>query len=309
MSYKALLAGSLVIGGVLACASFFAPLEAKVALQEPIVPIPSPPAADPRKVALGELLFSDKRLSRSNTRSCASCHDLTTNGAGRSAHDLAWNGSPLPLNTTTVFNAALSFRLGWRGEFRTLDEQIVSLMSAQRIMGIALEQSVGKLAADPAVARQFREVYGRGPDVLSVIDVLATFEQTLVTPSSRFDRWLAGDAVALTAREKSGYALFKSLGCISCHQGVNVGGNMFQRQGVFAPLVRGEPVVVRVPSLRNVAVTPPYFHDGSAETLQEAVRRMGTAQLNARLTEKEIESLVSFLNTLTGEYRGQPLRQ
>ena len=119
-----------------------------------------------------------------------------------------------------------------------------------------------------------------------------------------FDRWLGGDAGALTVEERDGYGLFKSLGCASCHQGVNIGGNLFERQGVFRPLVPGKPEIVRVPSLRNVATTAPYFHDGSAPTLEEAVRKMAAAQLDRTLTDQQVDSLVAFLKTLTGTYRG-----
>jgi cytochrome c peroxidase len=129
----------------------------------------------------------------------------------------------------------------------------------------------------------------------------------LLTPGSRFDRWLGGDPSALSAGEIEGYRLFKSLGCSSCHQGVNVGGNLFQRQGVFHPLVQGPPEIVRVPSLRNVATTAPYFHDGSAATLEDAVRRMAAAQLDRSLTGEQIASIVAFLQTLTGNYRGSPV--
>ena len=134
-----------------------------------------------------------------------------------------------------------------------------------------------------------------------------TFERSLLTPGSRFDRWLGGDDSALSDGEREGYGLFKSLGCSSCHQGVNVGGNLFERQGVFHRLVPGKPEVVRVPSLRNVATTPPYFHDGSAATLEDAVRKMAVAQLDRNLTDEQVASLVTFLKTLTGNYRGSPV--
>jgi cytochrome c peroxidase len=125
-----------------------------------------------------------------------------------------------------------------------------------------------------------------------------------VTPESRFDRWLGGDAAALSADEQNGYQLFKSLGCVSCHQGVNVGGNMFQRHGIFHPLASPNPEILRVPSLRNVATTPPYFHDGSTPALDEAVRKMGAAQLDRILSDQQVGAIVAFLKTLTGAYRG-----
>jgi cytochrome c peroxidase len=167
---------------------------------------------------------------------------------------------------------------------------------------------VSKLRADPETVRQFRDAYGRAPDIAAVLDAIATYERSLVTPDSRFDRWLAGEAGAITPEELSGYQLFKSLGCVSCHQGVNVGGNLFQRHGIFQPLGTPDPLLVRVPSLRNVAATAPYFHDGSAPTLPEAVKAMGLAQLDRVLTDRQIAAIVAFLNTLTGTYRGQAVR-
>jgi cytochrome c peroxidase len=175
-------------------------------------------------------------------------------------------------------------------------------------MASSAEEVVSKLRADPEAVRQFRDAYGREPDVAALLDAIATYERSLVTPGSRFDRWLAGEAAAITPEELSGYQLFKSLGCISCHQGVNVGGNLFQRHGIFHPLGSAEPVLVRVPSLRNVATTPPFFHDGSAPTLSEAVRAMGIAQLDRVLTDQQIATIVAFLNTLTGTYRSEGVR-
>jgi cytochrome c peroxidase len=164
-----------------------------------------------------------------------------------------------------------------------------------------------KLDADPEVVRQFTRAYGRRPDRTSLLDAIATYERSLVTPGSRFDRWLEGDTAALSAEEQEGYQMFKSLGCVSCHQGVNVGGNLFERRGIFHPLASPEPEILRVPSLRNVATTPPYFHDGSAPTLHEAVRKMAFAQLDETLSDRQIEAIVAFLNTLTGAYRGVPV--
>ena len=155
--------------------------------------------------------------------------------------------------------------------------------------------------------RQFRDAYGRGPDAAAVLDAIATYERSLVTPGSRFDRWLAGEADAITPEELSGYQVFKSLGCITCHQGVNVGGNLFQRHGIFHPLASPKPELLRVPSLRNVATTAPYFHDGSAATLDEAVRKMGLAQLNSVLTDEQVKALVAYLGTLTGNFRDKPV--
>jgi cytochrome c peroxidase len=257
-------------------------------------------------VALGEQLFSDPRLSRDGTRSCSSCHDIRSNGASANVHDGA-PGRPPPLNTPTVFNATLNFRLHWTGNFRTLEEEAEHIMRHPAVMATTPDDVARKLAADPEKVRQFRDAYGREPDAAALLDAIATFERSLVTPGGRFDRWLAGDAGALTPDELAGYQMFKSFGCISCHQGVNVGGNLFQRHDVFRQLASVEPQVLRVPSLRNVAVTPPYFHDGSAATLPEAVRAMGLAQLDRVLSDQQIAGIVAFLHTLTGTYKDRTI--
>lgn len=272
---------------------------------EPITPIPAVPDQDPRRLALGERLFSDRRLSHDNTRNCLSCHDTRTNGAGANARDLTPEGRPLALNTPTIFNAALNFRLNWEGNFRVLERGAEQTLRNPGIMATSADEVVGKLRADPEAVRQFREAYGREPDVAALLDAIATYERSLVTPGSRFDRWLAGEADAITPEELSGYRLFKSLGCVACHQGVNIGGNLFQRHGIFHPIGSPEPALVRVPSLRNVATTPPYFHDGSAPTLSKAVKTMGIAQLDRELTDPQIAAIVAFLDTLTGAYRGR----
>jgi cytochrome c peroxidase len=275
--------------------------------QEPITPIPPPPAADPLKLALGERLFDDPRLSGDKMRACSSCHDTRTNGADGRRRDTTPDGSELPLNTLTVFNAALSFRLSWDGKFRTLEAEAEAALENPGIMGTSVEEVLGRLSADPETARQFIGAYGHGPDRGSLLDAIATYERSLLTPGSSFDRWLDGDADALSAEEQNGYQLFKSLGCSSCHQGVNVGGNLFERHGIFHPLASPKPEILRVPSLRNVATTPPYFHDGSARTLGNAVRRMGRAQLDRTLSDPQVEAIVAFLRTLTGTYKGNPV--
>jgi len=275
--------------------------------QEPITPIPSPRAQDPRRLLLGERLFSDRRLSHDNTHGCSSCHDIGTNGASANVHDTP-EGQPMALNTPTVFNVSLNFRLNWEGNFRSLEAGIVSSLRNPAIMASSVDEAVSKLRADPEMVGPFRDAYGKEPDAAAVVDAIATYERTLVTPGSRFDRWLAGETDAMTPEELSGYQVFKSLGCVTCHQGVNVGGNLFQRHGIFHPLGSPEPVLVRVPSLRNVATTAPYFHDGNAPTLKEAVKAMGVAQLDRLLSDQQIAAIVAFLNTLTGTYRGQAVK-
>jgi cytochrome c peroxidase len=283
------------------------PAPASTSADEPITAILSPPAIDPLKVKLGARLFDDPRLSHDNSRSCSSCHDLSTNGASPRRRDIGLDGSELPLNTLTVFNAALSFRFGWEGKFRTAESDVKSSLGNPKIMASSPSEVADKLGTDPEMRNKFMAAYGRGPDAHNIVDAITIFQRTLVTPGSRFDRWLAGDATALSTDELDGYALFKSLGCVSCHQGINIGGNLFQRHGIFHPLASPDPAILRVPSLRNVATTPPYFHDGSAPTLDDAVRKMGKAQLNTMLTEPQVGAIVAFLHSLTGNYRGKPV--
>jgi cytochrome c peroxidase len=271
--------------------------------QEPITPIPRPPTADPRKIALGERLFSDHRLSHDETLACSSCHDLQTNGADNTGRTTARDGSAMPFSTLTVFNAALNFRLNWEGNFRTLEAQAQSSLENPANMGTSVDEVLTKLTADPQMVSQFHAAYGHAPDRSSLLDAIATFERSLLTPGSRFDHWLEGDADALTADEKAGYDLFKSLGCVSCHQGVNIGGNLYERHGIFHPLASPLPELLRVPSLRNVAAMAPYFHDGSVPNLDDAVRQMGLAQLDRALSDQQVTTIVAFLKTLTGKFR------
>ncbi|WP_082012621.1 cytochrome-c peroxidase [Belnapia sp. F-4-1] len=266
-----------------------------------------PMVVEERRRALGERLFVDPRLSGDGSRACASCHDLRTNGATANRRDLGLDGQELPLNTATVFNAAFSFRLGWEGGARSLEAHAEALLRSPAIMGTSPDMVLGRLSADPSAVAAFYDAYRRPPDKEALLDALATYQRSLVTPGSPFDRWLAGEAEAITPEERAGYTLFRSVGCAACHQGTNVGGNLFQRHGIFHALAAPEPQILRVPSLRNVAVTAPYFHDGSAATLEEAVRGMGLAQLNLVLDDEQIASIIAFLRTLTGRYRGMPL--
>jgi cytochrome c peroxidase len=298
----------LVLGNVVPARTQALPLDLDtVPSDEPITPVPVPQPANLARTKLGERLFQDPRLSHGNVRSCQTCHDIRLNGASGSEPLTALDGTPLKYQSLTVFNAALSFRLSWEGRYRTLEEQAAASLASPKIMGTTMGEILDKLCKDRVMMSQFEDAFGHGPDAASVLEALATFERSLLTPGSRFDRWLGGDAVALTEQELSGYRLFKSLGCVSCHQGVNVGGNLFERRGIFRPLTADEPAMLRVPSLRNVAVTPPYFHDGSATTLTDAVRRMSRAQLNSTLSDAQVQEIVAFLGTLTGNYRGRPV--
>lgn len=288
-----------------------------VSSSEPVHPLPPMPELDPGRVALGRRLFHDPRLSGSGATSCATCHQLGSGGDDGRRYSLRASGAPAPVNTPTVLNAALHFRWSWNGRAGSLEEQVA--LAGHEELGLEPAEMAARIAQDAAYRAAFQETYGRPIDPEAMVDALVVFQRSLLTPS-RFDRYLAGDERALTDAEREGYALFKNLGCAACHQGVGVGGNMFQRFGVLGDYFadRGDPTdadlgrfavtgreedrhVFKVPSLRNVALTAPYFHDGSTATLDEAIRVMARYQLGRDLADDEVAGLAAFLATLTGE--------
>ncbi|WP_236024772.1 cytochrome-c peroxidase [Arenibaculum pallidiluteum] len=297
---------------------------------EPVTPVASAENLDPRKVELGRRLFGDVRLSRDGTRSCASCHILEQGGDDGLARAVGADGKALDFNTPSVFNAARNFRLNWRGNFRSLEEQNEAVLTDPRLMNARWQDVLPKLRADRGYAAEFYRIYGSVPSREGVLDVLATYQRSLVTPNSRFDRRLNGEAAAITLDEEQGYQLFKTYGCVACHQGENFGGNLFQRFGIFAQAFgfgNGEVptdadlgrysitgrdedrFVFRVPSLRNVAVTAPYFHDGRVATLDKAVDVMARKQLGREIPRQDVTLIVKFLETLTGEHPDGPQPQ
>lgn len=297
------------------------PLESACRLRdgEPLAPVFAP-VLDVSRVELGRSLFHDKRLSKGDQISCATCHPVERYGADGQARSAGVDGALGSIHTPTVLNSGLNFRQFWDGRAATLEEQVDGPTHNPLEMASEWSRILGKLRADRALVQHFERVYGRGPDAAGVRDAIATYERSLVTPGSRLDRYLCGEDGALSPEELHGYELFKGLGCVSCHQGQNVGGNMYQRFGVMGDYfeARGAPTeadlgrynvtgreedrhVFKVPGLRNVARTAPYFHDGSARTLRDAVRTMGEYQLGRSLSDEEVQRLVAFLDALTGE--------
>jgi cytochrome c peroxidase len=294
---------------------------------EPIRPLPPAEPADPGRVRLGAALFVDRRLSGGHDLACVSCHDLRTNGANCMQAGPSERRPPLRRSTLTVFNSSLNYRQFWDGRAATQQEVVDDVIRNPREMNSSWAAVLAALRKDGGMVERFAEVYPDGIQQANVEDALAAFLRSLRTPNARIDRYLEGDASALGADELRGYRLFKEYGCAACHQGANVGGNMFQVLGV----VRRPPgfgdeaaagadwgryeithreadrLVFRVPSLRNVAVTAPYLHDGSAATLEDAVRVMFEYQLGRHPSGEDIDLIVKFLGTLTGEYQGRPL--
>jgi cytochrome c peroxidase len=293
---------------------------------EPVAPIPRTLPLDNRKVALGNRLFHDPRLSRDNSVACASCHDLGKGGGDGLRASVGIGNQRGDVNAPTVFNSGFNFRQFWNGRAQSLEDQIDGPIHNPKELGSNWPQIVAKLEQDAVYAREFAVLYRDGIKPENIKDAIATFERSLLTPDSRFDKYLRGERQALTRAEIEGYELFKSYGCISCHQGVNVGGNLFERLGVVRDYFQGrgqvspadlgrfaitgapeDRHVFKVPSLRNVALTAPYFHDGSVPTLEEAVVAMGKYQLGVVIPPDEVSLIVQYLRTLTGEYDGKPL--
>lgn len=288
---------------------------------EPIRPLPSLQSLhlDGRKVKLGEALFNDVRLSKDNSVTCASCHQIGLGGADGRKTSVGVRGQIGPINSPTVLNSGFNFRQFWNGRARSLEEQAGGPVNNPLEMGSNWNEVVSKLNKDSVMVSRFRAIYPDGITGENVSDAIATYERSLVTPS-RFDRFLQGDDNAISEDEKRGYQLFKEYGCVACHQGVNVGGNMFQKFGVFSNYfdTRGNVTeadlgrfavtkrnkdrhVFKVPSLRNVELTAPYFHDGSSATLDEAVDVMFANQIGRIATDEERPLIVKFLRSLTGD--------
>ena len=291
---------------------------------EPITPIPLHVNLDPHKVALGQRLFNDTRLSHDDTISCAHCHHLEAGGEDGLPVSVGIGGKTGEINAPTVFNSGFNFRQFWDGRAATLEEQIDGPLQNPEEMGASWPEVITRLNGDDTYRAEFATLYKGGISRETIKDAIATFERSLITPNARFDRFLRGEKNAIDGEEYAGYQLFKNLGCISCHQGMNVGGNMYEKLGLVENYFEHRGGVrkvdlgrfnltgheenryeFRVPSLRNVALTAPYFHDASADTLEHAVAIMAKYQLGVDLKDFEIARIVRFLNALTGEYRGK----
>lgn len=277
------------------------------------------------KAELGQHLFFDRRLSRNDTVSCASCHNFGLGGADRKPVSLGMDGRAGNINAPSVFNTSLQVAWFWDGRAASLQAQAAGPVHNPAEMDSNWNAVIAKLKGDTFYRDTFVRLYPDGISGANIADAIADFEHTLLTPNSRFDRFLLGDKEALTALERSGYWRFLELGCASCHQGVGIGGNMFQRFGVMADYFAGRTPnktdlgrfnvtgreedrhVFKVPSLRNVALTAPYFHDASAATLEDAVTIMARFQLGRELPAEDLQALTAFLRSLTGEWEGRPL--
>ena len=294
---------------------------------EPLQPLPSHLVVDMKKAALGEKLFNDKRLSADSTLACSGCHAYEKAGTDNSRFSEVIRGQFGDINAPTVFNAVFNVRQFWDGRAADLQEQAGGPPLNPIEMGCAgWEEIVERLSADEALTAEARAIYADGWSGKNITDAIAEYEKTLITPNSRFDKWLRGDDAALTAEEVEGYRLFKQYRCASCHVGRSVGGQSFEYMDLKADYFadRGDSLNsdkglmgftgreedlhrFKVPNLRNVELTHPYMHDGTVATLEESVTVMGRYLSGIPVSDNDRRLIVAFLRTLTGEFQGKPL--
>ncbi len=302
-------------------------MQQSVTKNGPITPIPLQIKLDERKVALGYRLYHDKRLSHDNSISCASCHDLQKGGTDQARYSTGVENALGGINSPTTFNSGFHFVQFWDGRAGDLVEQAPGPVHNPIEMGSNWEEVLSKLSKDTQYIEAFSGIYAEGMNPDTIVDAIAVFELSLFTPNSRFDKFLRGDTTALSKEEQEGYRIFKEYGCVSCHQGVNMGGNMYQTIGVMEDFFQHRPLTdadlgrynvtkedynrhqFKVPTLRNIAITFPYLHDGSAKTLEDVLAIMWNSQLGRSLTKDETIKIILFLQTLTGEYQGKPLAE
>ena len=291
-------------------------VSAKAIAQEPVEPIAPVKEINLARAELGKKLYFDPRLSKSGFISCNSCHNLSLGGSDNLKTSIGHHWQQGPINSPTVLNSSMSLAQFWDGRAANLKEQAGGPIANPGEMAFTHRLAVSVLTSIPEYRTEFRQVFGSdGIDIDRVTDAIAEFEKTLVTPNSRFDQWLLGDNQAINAEELAGYELFKSSGCVACHNGPALGGTSFQKMGVVEPyqtkntsqgLVKvtgndADRFKFKVPTLRNVELTYPYFHDGGAATLGEAVEVMGHLQLGRTFSAEENARIAAFLNTLTGD--------
>lgn len=300
----------LIVGSLLALSA----LSASAALLDS-VNIPKTPQQE-AKIELGKMLWFDPRLSLSGKVSCNTCHDLSTNGADTKPLSIGYAGRKGTVNSPTVFNAEKQIAQFWDGRAKTLAEQATGPITNPLEMAMTPELAEGVIRSIPGYRPYFEMAFGsKNPTFSEIAEALAAFETTLTTPNAPFERYLKGDKNALTQQQIDGLKLFRRSGCIRCHSGNLLGGTSFQKVGSVRPYVTdnsskgrmdvsGKPwdeMMFKVPTLLNVERTAPYFHDGAVKTLPDAVKKMADIQLDMNLSEKQVEEIVAFLESLNGE--------
>ena len=282
----------------------------------PIQPIPKIKTIDKQWFDLGKALFNSTLLSHDNSVSCASCHLVQQGGDDGFPVSIGIGGAVGERNAPTVLNSVFSFRQFWDGRSADLAEQIIGPIHNSIEMNTSFEEIISKLNQSEEFTNAFKQVNAKGISSEAIIQAIVTFEEGLITPDSAIDRYIKGDDQALTAQQKIGYEKFVGFGCVPCHQGINIGGNLYQRIGRISEVPEkllkdkgrvaitnneNDEYVFKVPSLRNIKRTAPYFHNGSVSTLDEAVRIMAAGQLGVSLTDQDVSDLLILFDAFNGE--------
>lgn len=279
-------------------------------------PIPESLAHNPAIAKLGKKLFFDPRLSKNDTISCSSCHQIDKNGADSLAFSIGINNQAGTLNTPTIYNAIFNIAQFWDGRAGNLFLQIKDpILNSHEMAMPSMDFLIKKLSKIEEYNTSFKKLFKDGLTENNFFTAITEYEKTLITPNSKFDNFLKGEKNALNQKEKNGLKHFKDLGCVSCHNGINLGGNMYQKYGVVHEYIGknnqlgrynisknpDDKYVFKVPSLRNIELTSPYLHDGSIQSLNESIDKMAYYQLGRKLNEKTINEIAAFLKTLTGK--------
>ena len=279
---------------------------------EPVTPIPQTVEVNEQKVKLGKKLFFDTILSADNSISCASCHDLQNGGDDGLKFSFGIEGKEGDINSPTVYNAVYNFRQFWNGSAKDLAHQTWGPIENPVEMGNTFKELIATLN-QTFYKKEFSDIYSDGVTKENIGDAIAEYEKTLITPNAPFDKYLRGDKSAISQKQKDGYELFKTKGCIACHHGINVGGNLYNKFGVMKEVKskrlgryevtknEADKYYFKVPSLRNIALTAPYLHDGRYDKLDDVVKFMARYQLGRIVSQEEVDKIVSFLNSLSGE--------
>lgn len=298
-------------------------------------PVPANNSMTPEKIELGKMLFFDPRLSKTGTVSCNSCHNVMGAGDDNRAVSVGIDGKKGGRSSPTVWNSAFLSVQFWDGRAKSLEEQAKGPIENPVEMGATHAMVVERIAKIPEYQQMFKKAFGKKAkvDIDSVAKAIATYERTLITPNSPFDRYVKGDKKALTEEQIKGMEKFREVGCVACHNGPNFAGPVLPEGTGFYmkfPTISGSDYekkydlttdlgrfdvtkneadknMWRVPTLRNIALTAPYFHNGKAKSLEEAVRVMAKTQVNKELSNKEVKQIVAFLNSLTGEFPTQTM--
>ena len=283
-------------------------------------PIPEPQMQGPVKIDLGKRLFEEPMLSKNLSTSCSSCHQLKNAGVDNLPRYLTMDKKPGAVNTPSIFNSSLNFRQFWDGRAKTIADVVNDHVSDKTIFDNNWPSIVEKIGKNTLYDNDFKIAYPEGVTQETINDALKSYIDNLLTSKSKFDLYLKGDKTALTNDQLKGYRLFRKYGCATCHQGPNIGGNLYQRMGVYKNYFADKGTIekadlglfnvtgkeedkfyFKVPSLRNISLTGPYLHDGSVKTLPEMIQIMGVYQVGQPIRTEEADSIAQFLQSLNAK--------